>query len=59
MEEGLLSGTSEVKRTSTSSSVTPYVVLCTFVAACGSLSYGFAVSLITVNGDKKFCAVID
>lgn len=44
MEEGLLSGTSEVYRIQTSSSVTPSVVLCTFVAACGSLSYGFAVS---------------
>lgn len=43
MEEALLSDTSEVKRITTSSSITLSVVLSTFVAACGSLSYGFAV----------------
>lgn len=59
MEEALLSDTSEVKRITTSSSITLSVVLSTFVAACGSLSYGFAVSFkIIVNGEKNFRTVM-
>ncbi|KAI5658997.1 hypothetical protein M9H77_27790 [Catharanthus roseus] len=43
IEEGLLSESSEDIRVQISSSVTPAVVFSTFVAACGSLSYGFAI----------------
>lgn len=58
IEEGLLSESSEDIRVQISSSVTPAVVFSTFVAACGSLSYGFAVSSNSnVMGYKNFHTV--
>ena len=54
MEEGLLSGRSRDEVTSRSCSATLMVVFSTAVAACGSLAYGFAVSM----EQMKICTIV-